>query len=89
MYSMRPKTHAARNYSDDVPEETKKIRLEQMIEVFHRHQAEQNLKQIGKTHLVLVESISKRDANKWMGKTDTFKKAFFDNVQLPVVKSLS
>ena len=60
-----------------------------MIDVFRRHQAEENLKEVGNTHLVLVEEISKRDPNKWMGKTDTFKKAFFENRQLPRWKSLS
>lgn len=33
-YSMRPKTHAHRNYKDDVPPEVKQQRLERMIKVF-------------------------------------------------------
>jgi tRNA A37 methylthiotransferase MiaB len=36
-YSMREKTHAHRNYQDDVPPEIKQARLEQMIENFHKN----------------------------------------------------
>lgn len=39
--------------------------------------------------MVLVEGPSRRDEKKWMGKTDTFKKAFFDKSQLPIWKSLN
>ena len=36
---MREKTHAHRNYEDDVPEDFKQKRLEKMIDVFHKNQA--------------------------------------------------
>ena len=41
---------------------------------------ENNLKEIGKRHLVLVEGPSKRDKNQFQGRTDTNKMVIFDNI---------
>lgn len=53
-YSMRERTHAHRNYEDDVPEEVKQRRLKQMIDLFVELQAPLNQKEIGKVHLILL-----------------------------------
>jgi tRNA A37 methylthiotransferase MiaB len=45
---MREKTHAHRNYTDDVPAEVKQNRLERMIETFHRNQLIATQKEVGK-----------------------------------------
>ena len=59
-YSVRPNTYAARNYEDDVDEETKKRRLSEVIEVQQKLSLESNQKDIGKIFEVLVEGISKK-----------------------------
>jgi len=45
---MREKTHAHRNYQDDVPPEVKQARLERMIESFNRNLALITQKEVGK-----------------------------------------
>jgi tRNA-2-methylthio-N6-dimethylallyladenosine synthase len=60
MYSERPKTLAERKYKDDVPEEIKYRRLQDVIELQKKKSHESNLKAVGKTHQVLVEGVSKR-----------------------------
>jgi tRNA-2-methylthio-N6-dimethylallyladenosine synthase len=59
-YSMREKTHAYRAFKDDVPSEVKQERLTRLIEVVHQFQLEKNLKEIGKTHLVLLDGLGKK-----------------------------
>ncbi|PVV02649.1 hypothetical protein BB560_002889, partial [Smittium megazygosporum] len=60
-YSMREKTHAHRNYKDDVPEKVKAQRLQILVELFHKIAKEKNLRYIGQEILVLVESSNPRD----------------------------
>ena len=60
IYSERPKTLAERKYVDDVPEEVKKRRLKEIIDLQQIHSLESNKKAIGKTHEVLIEGPSKR-----------------------------
>jgi tRNA A37 methylthiotransferase MiaB len=76
-YSMREKTHAYRNYPDDVSQEVKMDRLKRMVEWFEKDLGETYAKEVGNWHLVLVEKMSKRDEKIWMGRTDNFKKAYF------------
>ena len=59
-YSERPKTLAERRFEDDVPEEVKAKRLNEIIELQLKHSRLSNDKQIGKTVKVLVEGTSKR-----------------------------
>ena len=54
-YSERPGTLAQRRYKDDVPEEVKKRRLAEIVEVQNRLSLESNKKDIGKTFEVLIE----------------------------------
>jgi MiaB/RimO family radical SAM methylthiotransferase len=79
MYSMREKTHAYHNLNDDVDPATKKRRLQEMIDVFRKHQLEVNRKEIGAYHLVLIENVHRKDKNNFVGRTDTNKLCVFRN----------
>jgi len=59
-YSMREKTHAHRNYVDDVPEDVKQRRLTEMIEAFRESTGVRYDSQIGTIQLVLVEGPNRR-----------------------------
>lgn len=68
-YSERPGTLAARRYQDDVPEEVKKRRLAEVVEL-HRGQSLASMQQdVGKTFKVLVEGTSKRSEDHLFGRT--------------------
>ncbi len=72
-YSERPGTLAARKYPDDVPQEVKTRRLEEIIAVQNRLSLESNRRDIGKRFTVLVEGPSKRNPSELCGRTDTNK----------------
>jgi tRNA-2-methylthio-N6-dimethylallyladenosine synthase len=69
-YSERPGTLAAKKYSDDVPLETKKRRLAEIIEVQHKQSKKRNEERIGTVQRVLVERTSKRSDQDFVGKCD-------------------
>ncbi|CAB80305.1 putative protein [Arabidopsis thaliana] len=70
-YSMREKTHAHRNYTDDVPEEVKQRRLTELIDAFRETTGPCYDSQVGSTQLVLVEGPNKRaPETELIGKTD-------------------
>ncbi|MEN9510825.1 MAG: hypothetical protein RLZZ370_644 [Bacteroidota bacterium] len=69
-YSERPGTLAARKYPDDVPEDVKLRRLQEIIALQNRISKEKNQEYIGKEVVVLVEGRSKRSDQDWMGKND-------------------
>lgn len=77
-YSPRPKTSAYK-MEDDVPEETKKRRLSEIISLQNEIAAELNKAEHGKLHAVLVEGESKKNPEQWQGRTDTNKVVVFDN----------
>lgn len=76
-YSERPGTLAARRYTDDVPEEIKKKRLQQIVELQNILSLQSNKKDIGKTFKVLIEGDSKRSADDWMGRNSQNKVIVF------------
>ncbi|KAL1354889.1 hypothetical protein HN51_006939 [Arachis hypogaea] len=83
-YSMREKTHAHRNYVDDVPEETKQRRLTELIEVFRESTGKCFDSQVGTVQLVLVEGPNKRAPDtELMGKSDKGHRVLFVNVPIP------
>ena len=59
-YSERPGTYAAKHLEDDVPEEVKVRRLQEMIDLQNKLSEESNLRDIGKVFEVLIEGYSKR-----------------------------
>ncbi|XP_004512089.1 CDK5RAP1-like protein isoform X2 [Cicer arietinum] len=82
-YSMREKTHAHRNYVDDVPEETKQRRLTEVIETFLESTGKCYDGQVGTTQLVLVEGPNKRAPDtELMGKSDKGHRVLFANLPI-------
>jgi tRNA-2-methylthio-N6-dimethylallyladenosine synthase len=77
-YSERERTLAHRKYEDNVPEEVKKRRLSEIIQQQMEIQKKNNQKEIGRTHLVLVEGESKRSSEQLSGRSDTNKMVVFD-----------
>ena len=77
-YSERPGTFASKHLPDDIPEETKIRRLNELIELQNQLSAESNAKDIGKTFEVLVEGISKRSKEQLFGRTEQNKVVVFD-----------
>ncbi|MFB1004219.1 MAG: MiaB/RimO family radical SAM methylthiotransferase, partial [Bacteroidia bacterium] len=76
-YSERPGTLAARKYEDDVPEEVKKRRLTEVIEIQHEIAKKRNAAQVGKVHTVLIEMQSKKRTDEWMGRNSQNIKVIF------------
>ncbi len=76
-YSERPGTLAARKYEDDIPLETKKRRLREIIDLQMQHSLERNQADIGKTFKVLVEKVSKKSPDDYCGRNDQNKMIIF------------
>ncbi|HEY0611557.1 MAG TPA: tRNA (N6-isopentenyl adenosine(37)-C2)-methylthiotransferase MiaB, partial [Chitinophaga sp.] len=76
-YSERPGTLAARRYQDDVPEDVKKRRLAEVVELHRRQALESMQKDLGKTFRVLIEGTSKRSENDLFGRNDQNKVIVF------------
>ncbi|HEX6889284.1 MAG TPA: tRNA (N6-isopentenyl adenosine(37)-C2)-methylthiotransferase MiaB [Chryseolinea sp.] len=76
-YSERPGTLAEKKYKDDVPEETKKRRLGEIIARQGVHSLLRNKKDIGKVHKVLVEGSSKRSDAYLQGRNSANKVVVF------------
>lgn len=77
-YSERPGTYASKHLPDDVPEETKIRRLNELIALQNQLSAESYSKDIGKTYEVLVEGFSKRSRSQLFGRTQQYKVVVFD-----------
>jgi len=77
-YSERPKTLAERKFEDDVPEEVKQRRLQEVIDLQQVHSLEIMQEQIGKTEIILVEKVSRRSDEQMVGRTDRYHKVVFD-----------
>ena len=77
IYSERPGTLAQRRYADDIPEEIKKRRLTEIVDLQNRLSLESNKKDIGKTFKVLIEGNSKRSEADWMGRNTQNKVVVF------------
>ena len=83
-YSERPGTYASKNLPDNVPEEEKIRRLNEMIQLQTEISAEQYRKDIGKTFEVLVEGFSKRSREQVCGRTSQNKMVVFNrSITLP------
>lgn len=77
-YSERPGTFAARHFVDDVPEDVKIRRLNELIALQNELSAECNRRCEGKVYEVLVEGRSKRSAEQLYGRTEQNKVVIFD-----------
>ncbi len=69
-YSPRPYTKAEQ-FSDQISEEIKKIRLDEMLILQRKHTLELNQKMIGTFQQVLIEKESKKSKLHWAGRTDS------------------
>lgn len=69
-YSERKGTYASKNLKDDVPEDVKIARLNEIIALQNRTSLENNKKCIGRTYEVLVEGVSKRSREQLFGRTE-------------------
>ena len=76
-YSNRPGTFASKNMTDDVPEDVKVKRLNEVIELQSRISAETKTKDIGKEFEVLVEGVSKKSENEMFGRNSQNKVIVF------------
>jgi tRNA-2-methylthio-N6-dimethylallyladenosine synthase len=78
-YSERKGTYASKNLPDDVPEEVKLRRLQEMIDLQMELSLESNKNDIGREFEVLVEGYSKRSREQLSGRTSQNKVVLFDN----------
>ena len=76
-YSPREATLAHKSLEDNVSEEEKGRRLRQIIELQERISREINQELVGTTVEVLVEGESRRESDKYQGKSDNFKTTVF------------
>lgn len=77
-YSERPGTYASKHLPDDVPEEVKIRRLNELISLQTEISAQQNKKDEGKEFDVLLEGFSKRSREQLMGRTEQNKAVVVD-----------
>ncbi|MEY4288519.1 MAG: hypothetical protein RLZZ30_607 [Bacteroidota bacterium] len=90
-YSERPKTLAERRFDDDVPEEVKGRRLNEIIDKQLAHSLKSNKKQIGTIQKVLIEGPSKRSEEHLCGRTGrnsmvVFPKGTYQKAQYVMVR---
>ncbi|MFZ4262489.1 tRNA (N6-isopentenyl adenosine(37)-C2)-methylthiotransferase MiaB [Sphingobacterium sp. HJSM2_6] len=69
-YSERPGTLAAKRYADDIPEEIKKRRLTEVVNLQREHSLSRLQKFVGNRHKVLIEGFSKRSDQDFCGRND-------------------
>jgi tRNA-2-methylthio-N6-dimethylallyladenosine synthase len=69
-YSERPGTLAEKRYEDDIPEEIKKQRLTEIVAKQREHNLFRLQEQVGKTHIVLIEGLSKKSDQDFCGRND-------------------
>lgn len=77
-YSERPGTYAAKYLEDNIPEDVKIRRLEEMIALQTQLSLESNLRDVGKTFEVLIEGFSKRSREQLFGRSQQNKVVVFD-----------
>jgi tRNA-2-methylthio-N6-dimethylallyladenosine synthase len=76
-YSERPGTLAAKKYTDDIPLDIKKRRLQEIIEKQNRLSLQRNRLDVGKIHKVLIEGTSKRSQEQLKGRNSANKMVVF------------
>lgn len=76
-YSERPKTLAQRKYKDDVPDEVKSRRLQEIIDLQNSISEKSKQLDLGKTFEVLIEGVSKKSKSEFFGRTSQNKVVVF------------
>jgi MiaB/RimO family radical SAM methylthiotransferase len=87
-YSLREKTHAARRFEDNVPDDVKGRRLQEIIDTFRTTvQLKNEQEDLHKLHCVLIEGEAKKPLPGTLvslnGRTDTNKRVIFPNIPIP------
>jgi len=77
-YSERPGTYASRHFPDDIPEDVKVRRLNELIALQNELSAQSNRRCEGHVFEVLVEGVSKRSGEQLFGRTEQNKVVVFD-----------
>ena len=77
-YSERPGTYASRHLPDDIPEEVKVRRLNELIALQNELSAESNRRCIGRQYEILIEGTSKRSREQLFGRTEQNKVVIID-----------
>lgn len=77
-YSERPGTFASKHLPDDISEELKVQRLQEIIELQNKCSEKSNANDIGKEFEVLIEGFSKRSKEQLFGRTSQNKVVIFD-----------
>ncbi len=77
-YSERPNTFSARHFTDDVPDDVKGRRLNEIIALQNELSVESNRRDVGKEFTILVEGESKRSPEQLCGRTSQNKMVVFD-----------
>ncbi|HRG22967.1 MAG TPA: tRNA (N6-isopentenyl adenosine(37)-C2)-methylthiotransferase MiaB [Chitinophagaceae bacterium] len=85
-YSERPGTLAQRRYTDDIPLEVKKRRLQEIVDLQGRLSFESNKRDLNKSFTVLIEGDSKKSDQDWMGRSSQNKVIVFPKEQYPLQK---
>ena len=77
-YSLRPDTYAAKHLTDDIPDEVRTRRLEEIIALQGEIALENNRREVGRTYEVLVEGTSRRSKEQLFGRNSQNKVLVFD-----------
>ena len=77
-YSERPGTFASKHLPDDIPDDVKTARLQEIIELQNSLSQQSNERDVGREFEILVEGVSKRRADQLFGRTSQNKVVVFD-----------
>ena len=83
-YSMRNKTHAFHKLTDDVPQEVKISRLDQINRLYRKIALEINRSLIGSHQLILIEGVSKKDSQHLYGRNEANLKVIVPEISIPI-----
>ena len=84
MYSERPKTLAERKFKDDIPEDVKRERLTEIINLQQEHSLKAHKKLIGTVQEVLIEGLSRRSDQDQMGRNSGNVKVVFPKTTIEI-----
>lgn len=76
-YSERPNTYAQRKYENNIPDEIKSQRLQEIIDLQRKNSEESNKKDLDKTYEILIEGISKKSTHHFVGRNSQNKMVVF------------
>lgn len=84
MYSERPKTLAERKFKDDIPEDVKRARLTEIINLQQEHSLKAHKKLVGTIQDVLIEGLSRRSDQDQVGRNSGNVKVVFPKTDIQI-----